>query len=217
MSTTDKKFVKRVFGVQPYDKDMLEVPVFVEEAYPNMLNHAYKKGYVKGLQCTLLDLPEFRNINNTNTIGFYQEQWQTPVTPYVVSELRGSKVYKLFRVVSVADGDAANTAIKISIVNISLERKEFDLIVRDYYDNDSSPTVLEKYTRCSMNPTINNYVGVKVGTVNGDYELKSRYIMVDMDPELELDSNLYDAVPCGFEGYISRAYACYVRSPTCIL
>tara|TARA_R110001583_G_scaffold79358_5_gene214387 strand:- start:968 stop:4591 length:3624 start_codon:yes stop_codon:yes gene_type:complete len=213
MATTDKKYLKKVFGVQPFDKDMLEVPIFVEEAYPNMLTHAYKKGFVRGLQCTLLNLPEFRNPNNTNTIGFYQEQWQTPVTPYVVSELRGSKVYKLFRVVSVADGNAANTAIKISVVNISLERSEFDLIVRDYYDTDSSPTVLEKYTRCSMNPQLNTYVGNKVGTVNGDYELKSRYIMLDMDPELEMDNNLWDAVPCGFEGYISRSYDA-MRSPT---
>ena len=213
MTQTDKKYVKRVFGTQPFDKDMLEVPIFVEESYPNMLTHAYKMGYVRGLQCTFLDLPSYRNVNNTNTIGFYQEQWQTPVTPWLVSELRGSKVYKLFRVVSIADGDAANTAIKISIVNISLERNEFDVIVRDYYDTDSSPTVLEKYTRCSMNPTINSYIGNKIGTVNGDYELRSRYIMLDMDPELEIDDNLYDAVPCGFEGYTSRSYDA-MRSPT---
>ena len=213
MAQTDKKFVKRVFGTQPFDKDMLEVPIFVEESYPNMLTHAYKMGYVRGLQCTFLDLPSYRDVNNTNTIGFYQEQWQTPTTPWLVSELRGSKVYKLFRVVSVADGDAANTAIKLSIVNISLERNEFDVLVRDYYDTDASPTVLEKYTRCSMNPTINSYIGNKIGTVNGDYELRSRYIMLDMDPELEIDDNLYDAVPCGFEGYTSRSYDS-MRSPT---
>ena len=31
--------------------------------------------------------------------------------------------------------------------------------------------------------------------------------MVDIDPEQELDVNRYDAVPCGFEGYITRQYA----------
>ena len=91
-------------------------------------SYAYKKGYIKGLNCNLLDLPAYRNSSpNTNTIAFYQEQWQTPVTPYLVSELRGNKVYKLFRFISIADGNAANTAVKLSIINISLERKEFDI------------------------------------------------------------------------------------------
>ena len=163
LSQTNKNYLKRVFGVSPFDKDMEKVPIFVEEAYPNMLTYAYKKGYIKGLNCTLLDLPSFRADNNTGTIGFYQEQWQTPVTPYLVSELRGTKVYKLFRFVSIADGNSANNAIKISVVNISFER-------------------------------------------NGEYELKSRYVMVDVDPEQESDVNRHDAVPCGFEGYETRQY-----------
>jgi len=206
MSPTSKDYLKRVFGAAPFDKDMSTVPVFVEEAYPNMLSYAYKKGYIKGLNCTLLDLPSFRAATNTGTIGFYQEQWQTPVTPFLVSELRGTKVYKLFRFVSIADGNAANTAIKISIVNISFERNEFDILVRNYYDTDASPVVLERFTRCSMNPNENSFVGVKVGTANGEYELKSRYIMVDIDPEQESDVNRHDAVPCGFEGYTTREY-----------
>ena len=55
-----------------------------------------------------------------------------------------------------------NTAIKISIVNISFERNEFDILVRNYYDTDTSPVVLERFTRCSMNPNENSFVGVKV-------------------------------------------------------
>jgi len=213
MSQTNRNYLKRVFGVQPFDKDMEKVPIFVEESYPNMLTYAYKKGYIKGLNCSLLDLPAYRTSPNTSTIAFYQEQWQTPATPYLVSELRGNKVYKLFRFISIADGNAANTAVKLSIINISLERKEFDILVRDYYDTDAAPTVLEKFTRCSMDMNNNSYVGVKVGTANGEYELKSRYIMVDIDPEQELDVNRYDAVPCGFEGYIIRQYADQ-QSPT---
>lgn len=213
MSQTNRNFVKRVFGVEPFDKDSEDVPIFVEESYPNMLNYAYKKGFIRGLNCELLHLPSFRNSNNTNTIGFYQEQWQTPVTPYLVSELRGSKVYKLFRFVTIGDGNASNTQVKISITNISFERQEFDVLVRDYFDTDASPTVLERYSRCSMNPGLNSYIGVKIGTSNGEYELKSRYIMVDIDPEAEIDTNLYDALPCGFEGYTTRRFV-GKQSPT---
>ena len=69
----------------------------------------------------------------------------------------------------------------------------------------TSPVVLERYTRCSMNPNLNSFVGVKIGNANGEYELKSRYI-IDLDPEQETDTNRHDAVPCGFEGYVTRNY-----------
>ena len=57
MSPTSKDYLKRVFGTSPFGKDMSTVPVFVEEAYPNMLTYAYKKGYIKGLNCTYFTPP----------------------------------------------------------------------------------------------------------------------------------------------------------------
>ena len=213
MSPTSKNYLPRVMGRAPFDKVWSDVPLFVEEIYPNMLTYAYKKGYVRGLDCGFKFLPSFRADTNTDTIAFYQENWQTPVTPYVVSELRGTKVFDLFRFISIADGDSANLNVKVSVINVSLERKEFDLIVRDFYDTDASPIVLEKFTRCSMNPTLPSYVGKKVGTYNGDYQLNSKYVMLDIIEEIELDSDLWDAVPCGFRGYSTRKYNAH-RSPT---
>ena len=207
MNESSKTYVKKVFGIQPFDRDGVEVPVFVEEAYPKMLTHYWKKGYVRGLRCQLLALPSFREATNTNTIAFYQEQWQTPSTPWLVSELRGFKVDQLFRFITIPDGNAANRAVKLSITNISFDRREFDILVRDFYDTDERPLVLEKYSRCSMNPSVNSYVGKKIGTSDSMYELNSRYIMLEMNPDIEMDDNLWDTLPCGFEGYQFRQYA----------
>ena len=34
-----------------------------------------------------------------------------------------------------------------------------------------------------MDPNLNSYVAKKIGTANGDFELKSRYIMLEVNEE----------------------------------
>jgi hypothetical protein len=99
----------------------------------------------------------------------YLYEFQPAVTPYVVSELRGNKVLRLFRFWTISDGNAANEQFKISIVNIKPDTKEFDIRVRAYYDTDAQPVILETFSRCSMDPTSNNYVARRVGTLDGNY------------------------------------------------
>lgn len=53
-----------------------------------------------------------------------------------------------------------------------------------------------------MNSTQNSFVAQRIGTSNGEYELKSKYIMIDMVEDAPLD-----ALPCGFEGYNYRQYS----------
>ena len=76
------------------------VPLFVEEVFSSMLNWAFKKGYVRGLRAELISLPESRS-NDSSSIGYYNEKYQTPETPWLVSELRGTKVYRLFKFISI--------------------------------------------------------------------------------------------------------------------
>ena len=87
-----------------------------------MLQWAYNKGYIRGLRSELIALPEARS-NDASSIGFYLEKYQTPESPWLVSELRGTKVYKLFKFVSIADGNSANDQLKISIFNIYINDK----------------------------------------------------------------------------------------------
>jgi len=75
------------------------------------------------------------------------------------------------------------------------------VIVRDFYDTDDNPVTIEKFTNCSMDPNLNNYIAKKVGTLDGEYALNSKYIMVEANYDAPTD-----ALPCGFEGYINREY-----------
>ena len=174
MSNTSQEYVSRVFGRSPFDKKKEDVPLFIEESYPNMLKNGYNLGKIRGLRCCLnsTNLEQETQVN-TNTIAWNMHEWETPETPWIVSELQGSDVFRLFKFISISDGTSANREVKISITNISFERGEFDILVREFYDSDASPQVLEKFTRCSLSPTKTSFVGRKVGTSTGEFELKS--------------------------------------------
>jgi hypothetical protein len=208
LDNTDSTYITKVLGVANFDKNKTSDPLFVEEIYPTLLGHGYNYGYIRGVNCELTNTDGAREtFNNTplattaDSLGWYLDKYLTPETPWVVSQLQGNKVTRLFRFVSISDGNMANTEIKISILNVSFTNGTFDVAVRSYYDSDSNPVVIEKFTNCTMDPNTPGYVAKKVGTSNGEYGLNSRYIMVVVNSEADVDT-----LPCGFEGYLMREY-----------
>ena len=202
------KYITKVLGVDNFGKSRFEVPVYVEEAYQASLNYAYNQGYIRGLACGLIALPDARSEQSTS-IAYNLEKYQSPETPFLVSELRGNKVYKLFKFISISDGDSANTEIKVSIANLSYNNMSFDVLVRNFFDTDANPVVIEKFTNCNMDPATNNFVAKKIGSSNGEFALISKYIMVEMADEAPID-----ALPCGFYGYTQREYLDYTTYPS---
>ena len=207
LQNSDSEYITKVFSVSNFAKLRFEVPLFVEEVYQNMLNYAYNKGYIRGINAELIALPEARG-GDTSSIANNVFQYQSPETPFVVSELRGNKVYNLFKFISISDGDSANVEVKISIMNMSFNNSTFDIMVRDFFDTDANPVVLEKFTNCTMNPDSNSFVAKKIGSSNGEYPLNSAFIMIELSDEFPVD-----ALPCGFEGYIMRDYSGDILSP----
>ena len=213
LDSSKKNYLSRVLGRKVFDRDADEVPIFVEEVYPNLLKYLYRRQYVRGINCCTCYRPAAR-FNNTlrNSLGWWMTEWQTPRTPYVVSELRGTDVSRLFRFISISDGTAANREYKVSITNISFERVEFDVVVRDFYDTDANPSVLEKYTRCTLDPSAPNFIARKIGTSDGEYELRSTYTMLELTDAV-IEGDLKDALPAGFEGYKYREGCTSVINP----
>jgi hypothetical protein len=202
------KYITKVLGVDNFGKSRFEVPIYVEEAYQSSLDYAYNQGYIRGLNSTLIDLPSARS-ENTSSIAYNLEKYQSPETPYLVSELRGNKVYNLFKFISISDGDAANTEVKVSIANLSYNNMSFDILIRNFFDTDSNPVVIEKFTNCNMDPGSNNFVAKKIGSADGEFALISKYVMIQL-----ADSYPIDALPCGFYGYTQREYEDYNIYPS---
>lgn len=188
---TSRDYIVNVLGSKPKGKNTM---LYVESVHPQMIKKLLEDKRIYGLS-SLVEL-------NTTVFSDYQEQYTTPETPWVVSELRGSTIERLFRFMSISDGSSANKEIKISVQNIDPITKEFDIIVRDFNDTDNNVSVLESYTRCSFNPALNNYVGKRIGTVDGMYELRSSYIMLEINNNASID-----AFPAGFEGYTLRSFS----------
>lgn len=191
LDNTKKNYLPRVLGTSAQDG---EAAIFVEEFFYDMFDDLNTLDKIRGVNQVL--------VQYGNEFDDYLTEYANAVTPWVVSELRGSNLLRLFRLHTISDGNEANREFKISITNIKPDAKEFDVIVRVYSDTDARPQVLESFTKCSMDPSATGYIAKRIGTLNGDYPSKSSYILV----ELEENSDTSDAFPAGFVGYPMRNY-----------
>jgi len=190
LDNTKKNYIESVLGLSPEDGNS---ELFVGDLYTNCLIDLNNAGKVRGLKTTFVRIPT--NLEN------YQSQWSWAETPWVLSQLQGTNLKRLFKFRTISDGDNANKDVKFSIINIKPDSGTFDLLVRNYYDTDENPSIVEKFSRLSMDPTSNGYIARRIGTLDGEFPLKSKYIMVVMG-----DENTETSFPAGFEGVTTRDY-----------
>ena len=136
----------------------------------------------------------------------YKERFRPAVTPWFVSQVLGNgdtfDVKRLFRFTTISDGNTANKQVKVSIEKIRPDEGTFNVVIRDYNDSDLQQNVLERFNNCCMDPAASTYIGKKIGTTNGEYIVKSKYVTV----ELTDDDTTKNLVPCGNLGYPIRNY-----------
>ncbi len=191
LDSTSRNYITKVLGVEAQDNT---AAVYVEELFDTMLDNFIDDEKVYGVNLSL--------IQYSTQFDDYKVQYAPAVTPWVVSEVRGSNLLRLFRFETISDGNTANKQFKISIVNIKPDAGTFDVHVRAFADTDARPVVLESFVNCTMDTTSNFFVGRRIGTLDGTYESKSSYILVELD-----DTNdTSDAFPAGFVGYPKRDY-----------
>lgn len=183
-------------GVRKYLYVAQEVSLDTANPYVKVLSYdnyfTFAGGKVEPITCDL---------NN------YKELYRFASTPWFVSELKGGaksiELTKLFRFHTITDGNTANSQIKISIENIKPDDGLFDVVIRDFYDTDGSPVILERYGKCNLVPGSSNYLGFKVGMYDGTYESKSKYVTV----EINQNDKTQASIPAGFLGYPIRDYS----------
>lgn len=202
-------YISNIIGNEQSGKDSM---IFAEAFYPNLIQKINYDGN------TFSDTLSSYGISGVSPFGYgvnsdliectsdfftdYNVPFQTPETPWVVSEIKGNKVDRLFKFISISDGNSANQEIKISITNINLENYEFDVIIRDFYDTDDNVIILETYNKCSLNESENSYIARKIGDKMGNFTLNSKYVMIEMAADINPED-----FPCGFEGYQLNNYA----------
>lgn len=163
---------------------------------------------------------EFVTIEPYLTPSDYHEQFRCATTPWFVSQATMSvecgdtgktcekydtliNVNRLFRFHTISDGNNANSMFKVSIANILPDAGTFDVLIRDYYDSDAAPIILESYKNVTLTKGDSRYIGLKIGTLDGEFSLKSKYVMIEFNDKIE---HMDGMVPCGFLGYPIRNY-----------
>ena len=191
LNPDDSNFLPNVIGYGPKDKSTM---IWTQAIYPDLIKKLDEEGYAYGVNTEMVT-------GVSTNFTDYGVGYQTPETPWVVSQLKGNTLDRLFKLISISDGDSANEEIKVTIGNINPGTLEFDVVVRSFYDTDANPIVLETYQKCTMIKGASSYIGQRIGTSDGEYTLKSDYIMVEVADEVPLD-----VFPAGFEGYMFNDY-----------
>lgn len=166
-----------------------------------------------------------RNSANTTVPNYetFEDRFTTPKTPYIISQDFGGTKYDLFKVHAIADGEFSNTKFKISIENIKKSPSTldlfgtFDLLVRDFNDDDYDKVVLEAFRGLSLDPGSDRFVARAIGDqyayfdfdqanssqkliIAGNHVSKSNYIRIEQSSVLKKGQVPDEALPIGYRG-----------------
>ena len=156
--------------------------------------------------------------------GRYDTRYTTPRTTSFISQPFGKFEYDLFHFETISDGAWGNDKVKISISNIVASTDKtnpygtFDVLVREFDDDDIETKIVERYSRCTLNPNDDNYVAKAVGdkkvyynhdadvsserrlVISGKYPNRSQRVRIVMNPSVESAQIPAEALPFGFRG-----------------
>jgi hypothetical protein len=176
----------------------------------------------------LLLLPLQANSDPTKKKSDYKMNFAYAKTGYFysqdLSDMTGSydpdKMTKLFRVAALDGGRWTQDKFKVSIKDIKAGTSDsdpygsFSVVLRAASDTDNVVQVVEQFSNVNLNPASENYIARVIGDTYyefdyvdgrvlrqyGQYTNKSKYIRVDMNPDV--DQGLMDArlLPFGVSG-----------------
>lgn len=196
LDETKTDYLAKSIGKSP--KVIADTPnIYVESIFPHFVREAAARGDISGINASLVYVPD-TNVDYAD----YNAEYTNAVTPWIVSRVIGGQVKNLFRVHTRSDGDSSNREVKISVANIDINNKLFDIVVRYYDSSDATSfTIVERWSRLSLDVDNSRFIARIIGTVGDEpYPRKSNYIEIEM-----ADSFPIDTVPAGFRGYELRS------------
>lgn len=153
--------------------------------------------------------------NGTSNYNQHYAQARAARTGWFIN--RGSAQDRLFRLISLAEGEYVNSSISIQISDLRLGNTANPIssfTVKVLEDGK----VVETFSGCNLNPSSTEYIGKKIGNqylewdsndkkynVRGLYPNKSNYIYAEIDAAVE-NQTLSDpsALPVGFYGPVKH-------------
>ena len=176
LDSEKSNYIYNVLGTSPLKGD---APIYIESIFENLASGTVTEWATKVSAYTA---DTHSNYND------FKEPFRAAETPWIVSDAQlssgtttsSASVRKLFKFHTISDGDASNFQVKVTIQNIDYKYRTFDVVVRDFNDNDEFPIVLERFSKCNLIEGDSNYIAYKIGTFDGGFISKSKYILFSL-------------------------------------
>jgi hypothetical protein len=159
----------------------------------------------------------------SGSLTSFQRDFTAGSTPWVISQDVGGTVFDLLKFHTLPHGRATNDQFKVTLANVrpspnvtATPYGTFDVLIRDFYDTDQRPVILESFVGCTLDPRSNAFIARKIGDYNeyfdtatrkikadGEYRNKSKYVRVEMNLSADYPP---ESLPWGFRGYERLAF-----------
>ena len=161
---------------------------------------------------------EGRNAGNLNYEKF-TARYQTAKTPWIKSQDFGGKEYKLFRLHSLDDGEAGNKQYRLLVSDLryngTTKYGRFDLSLEKLNSDPIKGDKLIVWKNLTLDPEDTNFVARVIGDQHtyfdfdlddtkqrirskGVFEVRNRYVRVELSDDLSNGNVPIDALPTGF-------------------
>lgn len=166
-----------------------------------------------------------RNTGSDTVPNFeaFTDRFSHARSPWVISQKFGGVATNLFRLHALDAGAGISTNFKLSIENITPSTDpanqfgSFDLIVRDWNDQDGNLKPLEQWRGLNLDPNSDRYIAKVIGDahvfynfdqaeasqkiiVEGNYPNRSNLIRVEVSPDVDNQTVDATALPFGVRG-----------------
>jgi hypothetical protein len=211
--SSSPKYIRKVFNTNPTavndnitGDEALQRYWLGESFETNIINDVFANtadvtpvGLVLPLETSALEWGDFRQpVQEAKTGWFIAQDTED------ASQFDARTQQKLFRVCSINTGESNARDFKVSIENITSPAKDgvnpygtFSVVLRKASDSDSALRVVERFSNCNLNPNSADYIGRKIGDMYvewdndnrrnrhyGDYQNMSKYVRVEIDPDV---------------------------------
>jgi len=162
---------------------------------------------------------DFRKDYQNGETGFFFSQDLSNTTGSFVVENQKN----LFKLVARNSGDYVSRNLKVSISDLRAAPDDtsdqpygsFSVIIRKINDTDNRMQIVERFDNCNLNPSSQDFIGLKIGTKYqewnnqdkryrefGDFPNNSKYVYVSMPDEVLLGQTDPRRLPFGVRGPI---------------
>ena len=237
LNPSSKKFIRNVLNTDPVrtndeiysNSDTSYKKYFVAETFENSLDDLVGTSYF-GVIARLAstgsgaeDGASFKYPSQRSETGFFIAQDLNDNTGSYSPE----DMQKLFKLRARDAGVWVQQNLKVSITNMKYGRisgsyGSFDVVIRKATDTDNTLQTVERFSNCNLDPSSANYIARKIGDKYvaydsvkltnkeiGQYDNKSKYFYVAVEPEVEAGTTPSELLPFGVFGPLRYENAIY--------